>query len=125
VVSGAVLRAARERAGLSQRELAARAGIRQPAISEIESDKVAPSVERLAQLVSLCGYRLSVGVAERPARVDRGLLADSLRALPEERLENAIRISRYALALRGEGRRVERELIERELRELDELSANG
>ena len=82
-------------------------------------------MERLAQLVSLCGYHLSMEVAERPVRVDRGLLADSLKALPEERLENAIRISRYALALRNEGRRVERELIERELSDLDELSSNG
>jgi transcriptional regulator with XRE-family HTH domain len=110
---------------LSQRQLAVRAGIRQPAISEIESGRIAPSVERLAQLVLLCGYRLSVGIAERPARVDRGLLDDSLGALPEERFENAIRISRYALALRSEGRRVERELIERELSELDELSFSG
>lgn len=110
---------------MSQRELAVRAGIRQPAISEIESGRVAPSVERLAQLVWLCGYRLSVEVAERPARVDRVLLADSLRALPEERLENAIRISRYALALRSEGRRVERELVERELSALDEISSGG
>ncbi len=54
--------------------------------------------------------------------MDRGLLADSLRALPEERLENAIRISRYALALRAEGRRVQGELVERELTELDEVS---
>jgi hypothetical protein len=69
-------------------------------------------VERLAQLISLYGYRLSVGLAERPVRVDRALLADSLKALPEERLENAIRISRYALALRSEDRRVEQDLIE-------------
>ena len=98
-----------------------RAGIRQPAISEIESGGVAPSVERLAQLVLLCGYRLSLGVSERPARVDRALLADSLRSLPEERLENAIRISRYALELRRQGR----ELIERELAALDEIPSGG
>lgn len=101
MAAGDVLRVARQSAGLSQRELAVRAGTGQPAISAIEAGRVSPSADRLAELVSLCGYRLRAELHERPARLDRALLADSLRMLPEERLELAIEISRFALATAG------------------------
>lgn len=101
MAAGDVLQVARRAAGLSQRALAVRAGTGQPAISAIEAGRVSPSADRLAELVSLCGYRLSAELVDRPARLDRALLSDSLKMLPEERLELTIEISRFALATAG------------------------
>ena len=56
---GQRLRAIRRRAGLSQRELARRAGVSNGAISTIEADKVSPSVSALRQILSALG--LSMG----------------------------------------------------------------
>jgi transcriptional regulator with XRE-family HTH domain len=56
---GPRLRALRQRAGLSQRELARRARVSNGAISTIEADKVSPSVSALRQILSALG--LSMG----------------------------------------------------------------
>jgi transcriptional regulator with XRE-family HTH domain len=56
---GQRLRALRQRAGLSQRELARRARVSNGAISTIEADKVSPSVSALRQILSSLG--LSMG----------------------------------------------------------------
>ena len=49
--TGELLREARRRAGLSQSELAARAGVTQSVVSEYEADKRQPAVPTLARLV--------------------------------------------------------------------------
>ncbi|HUS61600.1 MAG TPA: helix-turn-helix transcriptional regulator [Acidimicrobiales bacterium] len=53
-----VLRQARMRAGLSQAEVAARAGTSQPAISMYESGAREPTVATLRRLVEASGARL-------------------------------------------------------------------
>src|SRR5438874_4811223 len=55
-----VLRTARERARLSQAELAARAGTTQSVISVYEAGRRQPSLPMLASLVSATGHRLDV-----------------------------------------------------------------
>jgi transcriptional regulator with XRE-family HTH domain len=57
---GPRLRRMRTRLGLSQRELARRAGVSNATISMIEGDRVSPSVSALRQVLSA----LDVGVAE-------------------------------------------------------------
>ena len=57
---GPRLRRLRMRAGLSQRELARRAGVSNATISMIEADRVSPSVSALRQVLSA----LDVGVAD-------------------------------------------------------------
>jgi transcriptional regulator with XRE-family HTH domain len=57
---GPRLRALRLRCGLSQRELARRAGVSNATISMIEADRVSPSISGLRQVLSALG----VGVAE-------------------------------------------------------------
>jgi transcriptional regulator with XRE-family HTH domain len=49
---GAELRRARRAAGLTQEQLAARAKVDRTNISEIENDKVSPSVDMLVRLSS-------------------------------------------------------------------------
>lgn len=69
--AAAVLRAARKRAGLSQVELARRAGVTQSVISAYESGHRQPSVLTLAALVEAAGYELEVNVRELPGNLGR------------------------------------------------------
>jgi predicted nucleotidyltransferase/DNA-binding XRE family transcriptional regulator len=68
---GALLRQARRNAGLSQVELAARAGITQSVISAYESGHRQPSLPVLAALVEAAGYELVAGVRRQPRRLSR------------------------------------------------------
>jgi transcriptional regulator with XRE-family HTH domain len=63
VISGDLLREARLRAGLTQQQLATRAGTSQSAVARWESGAVQPSLERLRELVRACGLELTYGLA--------------------------------------------------------------
>jgi hypothetical protein len=63
-----LLRRARRRQGLTQRELARRAGTSQPVISAYEHGRRDPSLATLQRLVSAAGTRLVIDVA--PPRSD-------------------------------------------------------
>src|SRR6266487_3099776 len=67
--AGTVLRDARRRAGLSQVELAARAGVTQSVISAYESGHRQPSVPTLAALIEATGFELATAVRRRPRRL--------------------------------------------------------
>jgi len=58
--SALILRDARARAGLTQAQLAQRAGTSQATISAYEHGRKAPSVETLARLLAAAGSRLTV-----------------------------------------------------------------
>jgi transcriptional regulator with XRE-family HTH domain len=91
-----LLTKARKRAGLTQAELARRAGTSQPVISAYEHGRRDPSIETLRRLVRAAGAELDLGVArngqelpapaddaERAARlVDVLLLADAIPLRP-------------------------------------------
>jgi transcriptional regulator with XRE-family HTH domain len=71
----ALLTQARKRAGLTQAELARRAGTSQPVISAYEHGRRDPSIETLRRLVRAAGAELELGVGMRnaphlPAAVD-------------------------------------------------------
>lgn len=77
------LRTARTRAGLTQAELARRAGTSQATISAYEHGRKAPSVETLGRLLAAAGARLTVApgssavirpAPDRLARAGRGLV---------------------------------------------------
>jgi transcriptional regulator with XRE-family HTH domain len=63
VISGDLLREARLRAGLTQQQLARRAGTSQSAVARWESGAVQPSLERLRELVRACALELTFGLA--------------------------------------------------------------
>lgn len=63
---GASLRDARKRAGLTQEELATRAGTSQASVSAYESGRKAPSVETLSRMLAATGSRLAVEAGRRP-----------------------------------------------------------
>ena len=66
VVAGALIREARLRAGLTQAQLARRAGVTQSVVSAYESGTRQPSVPTLTRLVKASGSRLDMRVS-RPA----------------------------------------------------------
>jgi uncharacterized protein len=71
LTAGALLRQARHRAGLSQVELAARAGVTQSVISAYEAGHRQPSVPTLAALIEAAGFELVTGVRLQPRRLSR------------------------------------------------------
>jgi transcriptional regulator with XRE-family HTH domain len=76
--AGVILREARQRADLTQRELARTTGVPQPAISRIERDHVSPRLDTLDVLLRGCG--LALDLVERPGLgVDRTLIRERLR----------------------------------------------
>lgn len=88
VVSGALLRDARQRAGLSQTELARRAHVAQSVISAYESGRREPALSTLARIVAATGQRLTVGLETAEPDV---------RGLPDTRLGRRLRQRRAAL----------------------------
>jgi transcriptional regulator with XRE-family HTH domain len=57
-----LVREARRRAGLTQRELAELAGTTQSSIARLEGGRTSPSFDLVVRLVRLCGCRLDVAL---------------------------------------------------------------
>ena len=90
VRAGTIVREARRAAHLSQRELARRAGVAQPALSRIERGHASPRFDTLDRLLRQCGKGLEL--VERPGlRVDRTLIQERLPLTPGERARLAAR----------------------------------
>jgi predicted transcriptional regulator len=86
--AGRIVRYARRRAGLTQRGLAERAGVPQPAIARIESGAVSPRLTTLLELVEAAGFTLEVSPRIGEG-VDRSLIRAALERPPEERIRAA------------------------------------
>jgi uncharacterized protein len=69
LAAGALIRRARKRDGLSQAELAAKAGVTQSVISAYESGHRQPSVAALAALTDAAGYDLELSLRRQPQRL--------------------------------------------------------
>ncbi len=81
----AIVREARARANLSQRELGRRAGKAQSEIARIEGGRQDPSFGTLERLVRAAGLDLEIHLAPRN-RHDERLIEWMLSLTPEERL---------------------------------------
>ena len=96
-----LLQTARERAGLTQRQLARKARTAQSVVARIELGETSPSWSTLARLIKAAGFSLSAGL--RRIRVDPQLLDDVPRILalsPEQRLLEVAQVSRFLSAVR-------------------------
>jgi len=90
-----LLRQARERAGLSQRQLAERAGTAQSVIARIERGLTSPTWDTLERLLEAAGFELAAQVEPRVV-VGSHMLDDVPRILqltPEQRLEEVKNLS--------------------------------
>jgi transcriptional regulator with XRE-family HTH domain len=100
--AGRLLREARSRALLSQRELARRAGTSQSVVARIERGQADPSSETLRRLVAAAGFEIRAGLAPLPVH-ETHMLADVARVLalaPEDRLREVRNLSRFEMAAR-------------------------
>jgi hypothetical protein len=70
-IAGSLLRRARTSAGLSQAELAARAGVTQSVISAYESGHRQPALPTLAALIEAAGSELVIDMRRQPRRLSR------------------------------------------------------
>jgi transcriptional regulator with XRE-family HTH domain len=68
---GDILREARERAGLSQEQLAFRAGVDRTYVSQLENDKKSPTVQTLFRLCSAMKTSPAAVVARLERRLAR------------------------------------------------------
>ena len=91
-----VLRQARRRAGLTQRELAGRVGVPQSQVAKIESGAIVPRVDTLDRLLEACGEGLE-SVARPGIGLDRTGYRELLRRTPAGRLRQAARAA-YGMA---------------------------
>src|SRR3954469_4946548 len=63
MVGGELVREGRRRAGLTQAELAARAGTTQSAIARLAAGRTSSALEQVERLLKLCGFQLVVELA--------------------------------------------------------------
>lgn len=93
---GALIRQRRLANGLTQRELARRAGTTQAALSRLEAGELSPTFGTFERLLAAMGEEASIAVSRPDAELDRERL-DALRErTPSERLELAIGWNRLA-----------------------------
>jgi transcriptional regulator with XRE-family HTH domain len=64
-----LIRTARRRAGLTLRELAARAHTSHSTLAAYEQARKTPNVDTLDRILTACGFRVDVTLAPRPAEV--------------------------------------------------------
>jgi transcriptional regulator with XRE-family HTH domain len=96
-VTGALLKEARARHGLTQADLAARARTSQAAISRIEREVVSPTIQTLVRLFDLVGEELTLAAEPIDYGHDRTLLRQNLELTPEERIRRGVEWSNAML----------------------------
>lgn len=111
MTAASLLREARTSAGLSQAELALRAGVTQSVVSVYESGRRQPSVPTLAALVAATGYELDISIGKPRQGVQRltGPVGRRLRRRRSQVLELAQRhgvrvLGVFGSVARGEDR---------------------
>jgi len=94
-----LVRRLRRGAGLSQRDLARRAGTSQPAVARYERGAATPSWETLERLAAACGQRVQLSTQALPDPHDIELATLLLELTPQQRLRALPRYARlHALA---------------------------
>jgi len=99
--SSGLVRQARAAAGLSQRQLAGRAGTAQSVIARIENGQTSPTWETLTRVLAAAGFDLATALQLRPV-VGPHMLDDVeriLRLTPEDRLQELANVSALAAAV--------------------------
>jgi transcriptional regulator with XRE-family HTH domain len=104
-MAGRMLREARQRAKLTQRELAAKSGIPQETIARIERGRADPRVNTLDRLLAACEFGLEV-MPRLGIGIDRSQIHALLRLSPSDRLAVAVANDRHFVELRRSIRRI-------------------
>ncbi|WP_259312716.1 helix-turn-helix domain-containing protein [Capillimicrobium parvum] len=99
--SGQFLRARRLVNGLTQAQLARRAGTSQAFVSQIENGEKSPTVDTLSRLLGVMGEDLRLEAAPTAHRYRRADLAAEAGRAPEERLAGALAWNEFGTELAG------------------------
>lgn len=99
---GELLREARTRHELSQKQLAIRAGTTQSAIARIERDRTSPSIKTLTALFQAMEEDFVFGARPRDWGVDLGLNHRNQEFTSAERLERGVGFSDFVREFEGE-----------------------
>lgn len=84
---------------MTQRALAAAAGMPQATVARIEAGTVSPRADTLARLLHASGHELVVE-ARLGDGIDRSLIRDRLRMTPAQRIQLAVEEARAMPAIR-------------------------
>ena len=104
-MAGRMVREARQRVNLTQRQLSTKAGIPQETIARIERGRADPRIGTVDRLLEACGYglesmpRLGIGV-------DRTQIRELLKLTPSERLARALKVDQEHVEFRRALKRV-------------------
>ena len=104
-MAGRMLREARARAHLTQRQLAEKSGIPQETIARIERGRSDPRVTTLDRLLAACEFGLEV-MPRLGIGIDRTQIRALLRLSPSQRLAVAVANDRHFVELRRSIRRL-------------------
>jgi len=101
MTAGELLRDARRRHGLTQRQLAIRARTSQAAVSRLERGVVSPTVETLRELLWLMNEELVLEARAVDWGHDVTLIRQNLERSPAERIDHATAVAAFVLRTRG------------------------
>jgi transcriptional regulator with XRE-family HTH domain len=100
-----LLAMARKEAGLTQRELALRAGTSQSAIARLERGQASPTLATLERLAAAAGFRVLLEFVPKPPvdavieaykrDVDRTLLRENLAKSVDERIRSLVELQEF------------------------------
>ncbi|MFN2397628.1 MAG: helix-turn-helix domain-containing protein [Gemmatimonadaceae bacterium] len=115
---GSVLEQARKWAGLTQRDLALRAGTSQPAIARLEQGHASPTFATLERLAAAAGFDLRVELVPRlpndpvvevyKRAIDRTLLRENLKKSVDERIRTLANLQEFGTEVRRAVREAKR-----------------
>jgi transcriptional regulator with XRE-family HTH domain len=98
-----LLRRARRKAGMTQRALAARAGVPQSTIGRIETGVIEPRIDTLLRLLQASGHEMELG-PRLGVGVDRAQIRERLALTPRQRLEELTIAAAAVRTLHGRAR---------------------
>jgi transcriptional regulator with XRE-family HTH domain len=102
---GTIIAERRRAHGLTQAQLALRAGTSQAAISRLERDELSPTFETFERLLGVMGETFDVRVRRLRGDYDHAHLADLRARSPAERLELAMSWNKLAGEIAAAGQR--------------------
>jgi transcriptional regulator with XRE-family HTH domain len=104
--TGTLIRAVRNEAGMTQADLAARAGMSQSAVARLERRGANPTIATLDNVIRATGHRLILAAEPVGASYDEAQLRERLAMTPAQRLATFSASSRNLGELRRRARRV-------------------
>lgn len=99
---GDLLRAARDRAGLKQGDVATTVGVGQTTISNWEGGKTEPSIADVYKFADACGQRAELRIVTRGAEAELAELVEAAQPLPNDDLQRLLRVARAIRGLPGD-----------------------